>query len=144
MLGLWALALLGGSYTLGPFTLVLPEGWSAEIHGTTEETSILVAAGPEGDTVTFSHAKIPGMGLLGAVLSESAFMDAQAKGEPPEGCEGSPERVEVNGHPVLIYTCEGGMVTAVCAPDMKALLTAVEKGPGGKDVLIGILEASFK
>lgn len=143
-MGVLSWILVSSGYTLGPFTINLPEGWTGEIHGTTEETSILIAVSPQGDTMTISHAKIPGMGLLGAVVSEDAFMDAQAKGNSPEGCQGEPERVEIKGHPVLIYTCGDGMVTAICAPDMKALLTLVEKGPGGKDAIGQVLEASLE
>ena len=143
MLGLAFLAVMGASYPAGPYTLVIPDSWKVELQGEGGGTSILLAVSPKGDTVAVSHAEIPGFGLLGGFVKEDTYMDTYANGKPPEGCQKPPEKVEVNGHKVLFYTCEKGAITAVCAPDMKAILTLVAHGPSPKEAILEILRGSL-
>ncbi len=138
------IAVLGAAYSMGPFQLDVPEDWKVEVHGETEETSLLYLYTPQGDTIVASHAKIPGLGLLGRFMSEESFMEKQAEGKPPEGCQSNPEKLTVGKHSVLIYQCEGGQITATCAPDLKAILTLTGSGKGARDAIVLLLERSFK
>ena len=142
MVGFAFLLLVGSTHPAGPYTIVVPEGWEVT-GGEAEGTSFWQAVSPEGDTVAVSHAEIPGMGILGRFIDEKGYMDKYAKGDAPKGCQKPPEKVSVGSHTVLVYSCEKNIVTAVCAPDMKAILTLVGTGPHAKEAVLQILEASF-